>query len=224
MKVLIIEDEEKLAKYLKKGLEEEGITVDVCFSGRDGQSYVELSSNSLDLIILDLLLPDIDGINVCKSIRFQRIKTPILILTAKHTTDEKILGLDAGADDYLTKPFSLQELLARMRALTRRPKTAVVQELKVKNIILNPSKKNVTVGGISIHLTLKEFKLLEHLMQHSNQVISREVIQDKLWGMDFDSMSNVVDVHIKNLRKKIKDNDEFNILETVRGVGYRLNS
>lgn len=223
MKVLIIEDEEKLVHHLKKALEEEGISVEYCLNGRSGQNFIELNHSSIDLIILDLLLPDIDGINLCKGIRYQNISTPILILSAKSTISDKIAGLDAGADDYVSKPFSIKELLSRIRALTRRPSVMLNPEIKIDNLVLDSINKKVTMDNRDVKLTTKEFRLLEYLIKHPNQVISRENILDQLWDLSFDSLSNVIDVHIKNLRKKIGDNDHDKRIETVRGMGYRLN-
>ncbi len=222
MKLLIVEDEEKLAKHLKTGLEQEGYSVDYCLNGLDGQKYIEFNQESLDLILLDLMIPVKNGLDVCKSVRDKNIVLPILILTAKNSTDDKIVGLDAGADDYITKPFSFDELLARIRALLRRPKYSLPVEIKIGNLLLNQSKRKVFSDDKELFLTLKEFNLLEYFMRNPNQVLTREQILDKLWDLDFDSFSNVVDVHVKNLRKKLEILGKYEILETIRGVGYRL--
>ncbi len=221
MRILIVEDEEALAKGLKKGLEKEGYAIDYVTDGETAQRRIEISHKDYDLIILDWTLPKKDGIEVCKNIRSQKIKIPILILTARHDTSDKITALDAGADDYIVKPFSLPELVARVRALLRRPPQALLVELKIQDLTLNTSTRKVLRNGKEISLTVKEFALLEYLMRNPNQVINRTQILDHLWGFDFDSFSNVVDVHIKNLRKKI-NNNRRKILETIRGIGYRV--
>lgn len=222
MKILIVEDQEKLAQLLKKGLETKGYAVDYVLDGEEGQSRIELSHEDYDLVILDLMMPKKNGFEVCRAVRGKNISIPILILTARDSTDDKITALDAGADDYLVKPFSFKELLARVRAILRRPKDSLPAELRIQNITLNPITRKVLCGDNEIDLTLKEFSLLEYLMRHPNQVLNREQILDNLWDFGFDSFSNVVDVHIKNLRKKLKDEDGKKILETVRGVGYRI--
>lgn len=222
MKILIIEDEEKLAKALKEGLEKEGFTADFVLDGEVGQRRIEAYRNDYDLVVLDLMLPKKDGITVLKNIREQNIAIPVLVLTAKDTTDDVVFGLDGGADDYLTKPFSSKEFFSRIRALLRRPSQSLPVELIAGDLTLNSATKKVFRDGKEIPLTLKEFSMLEYLMCHSNQVISREQILFNLWGFDFDTFSNVVDVHIKNLRKKIDRNNRKKILETIRGVGYRI--
>jgi len=222
MKILIVEDEERLAKALKEGLEKEGFAADFVLDGETGQRRIELYHNDYDLVILDLMLPQKNGLTVLKNIRKQNIFIPILVLTAKDTTDDIVAGLDEGADDYLVKPFTFKEFFARIRALLRRPKKSLPVELKVGGLILNTATKKVFRNGKEIQLTLKEFSLLEYLMRHPNQAMSREQILFNLWGFDFDSFSNVVDVHIKNLRKKINRGNQEKLLETVRGVGYRI--
>jgi|SRR3989344_637633 len=222
MRILIIEDEEKLAKLLQKGLAQKGYAVDYVTDGEIGQRRIEMNHQSYDLIILDLMLPKRDGFTVAKNVRAKKIDTPIIILTARDSLEDKVAALDSGADDYLVKPFSFEELMARMRALLRRPETTLPLELKIGNLILNTTTRKVTHQGKNIQLTLKEFCLLEHLMRHPNQVLTREQIIDHLWGFDFDSFSNVIDVHIKNLRKKIEVSDDERPLETVRGLGYRI--
>ncbi len=223
MRILIVEDEEILAKGLKKGLEKEGYAVDYVMDGETAQRRIEISYKDYDLVVLDWMLPKRDGVEVCKNIRSQDIKIPILMLTARPETGDKINALDAGADDYIVKPFSLPELVARIRALLRRPSESLPIELKIQDLTLNASTRKVLRSHKEINLTVKEFSLLEYLMRHPNQVINRTQILDHLWGFDFDSFSNVVDVHIKNLRKKI-NNKRHTILETVRGIGYRVKS
>lgn len=222
MRLLIVEDEEKLAEALKKGLEKQGYAVDLVPDGEAAQRRIEMSHNDYDLVILDLMLPKKDGLDVCKEVRAKGINVPILVLTARDALDYKVSALDLGADDYLVKPFSFEELVARVRALLRRPEQTLPTELKVKDLYLNTATRKVTRNGKEVSLTLKEFSLLEYLMRHPNQVLSREQIWDHLWDFAADSFSNVVDVHVKNLRKKIDDGTHQKLLETIRGVGYRL--
>ena len=222
MKILIIEDNEKLAKSVKKGLEQEGYTVDYLLDGEAGQRRIEANSKDYDLVILDLMLPKRDGLTVCKNWRSQNVLTPIIMLTARDTTEDKIMGLDCGADDYLIKPFSFDELTARIRALLRRPASVMPLELSRHGIILNSVTRVVTYLNIEIPLTLKEYGLLEYFMRHPGQVLTRDQILNSLWDFSFDSFSNIVDVHVKNLRKKFVKNDGNKLFETIHGVGYRL--
>lgn len=224
MKILIVEDQEKLAKLLKKGLESKGYAADYVTDGEAGQNRIELYKDDYDLIIMDIMMPKKNGFEVCRAVRAQNISIPILMLTARDSTDDKISALEGGADDYLVKPFSFKELLARIKAILRRPKNSLIAEIKIRDIALNPSARKVFCGKSEIKLTLKEFSLLEYLMRHPNQVVNREQILDNLWDFGFDSFSNVVDVHIKNLRKKLDDDGKKKILETIRGVGYRMNA
>jgi len=221
MRILIVEDEERLAKSLKKALEKEGFAADYVTNGETGLNRIEICHKDYDLVILDLMLPKKDGLEVCKEVRAKGIKIPILMLTARFDTNNKVTALNVGADDYLVKPFSFEELTARIRALLRRPPQSVQTELKVQDLVLNNATHKVVSNNKEIKLTVKEFALLEYLMRHPNQVINRNQILDHLWGYDFDSFSNVVDVHIKNLRKKI-NNNRRKILETIRGIGYRI--
>ena len=222
MKILIIEDTEKLAKSLKNGLESEGFAVDIVFDGESGQSRIESGSVEYDLVILDWMLPKISGLDVCKNIRKEGINLPVLMLTAKDTIEDKILGLDCGADDYMVKPFSFDELTARVRALLRRPVSVTPLEFERHNIKLNSASRKVTYFDKEIPLTLKEYSLLEYFMRHPGQVLTREQILNSLWDFAFDSFSNIVDVHVKNLRNKFKKNDGKKIFETVHGLGYRF--
>lgn len=223
MKILIVEDEEKLAKSIKKGLEKEGHAADYVLDGESAETRIELYHKDYDLVILDLMLPKVDGLTVCRHIREKNITIPILVLTAKGELHDKISALDEGADDYLVKPFSFEELMARIRALLRRPTEALPVELKLKNLTLNTSTRKAYRNGKEMRLTLKEFNLLEYLMRHPSQALTREQILSNLWDFDFDSFSNVIDVHIKNLRKKIDHGNGQKILETIYGIGYRLN-
>ena len=222
MRILIIEDEEKLAQTLKKGLEKEGYAVDYILEGEAGQRRIEMSHKDYDLVILDLMLPKRDGFEIAKNVRKQDITIPLLVLTARDATGDKVHALDSGADDYLVKPFSFEELLARVRALLRRPEPVLPAELKVRDLTLNPVTRKSYRKNKEIPLTLKEFGLLEYLMRHPGQVVTREQILDHLWDFAFDSFSNVVDVHMKNLRKKIDGDHNEKLLETIRGVGYRI--
>ncbi|MEW5706946.1 MAG: response regulator transcription factor [Actinomycetota bacterium] len=167
-------------------------------------------------------MPEVDGVTLCKHVRAYNIAIPVLMLTAKDDVEDRVLGLDSGADDYLVKPFDFDELSARIRALLRRPTVLLPAELKVKDLVLNPATKKVTRGGKEILLTTKEFGLLEYMMRNAGQVLTREQLLSHLWDFNFDSFSNVVDVHIKNLRKKIDHGKQEKLLETIRGVGYRV--
>ncbi len=222
MKILIIEDDEKLAQMLKTAFKKEGISADYMTDGAEGQTRLELHSEDYSLVILDLMLPGKSGDQICREAREKNISLPILILTAKGGVDNKVSLLDMGADDYLVKPFSFKELLARVRALGRRPKKALPKEIIVADLKLCPGTRKVSRGGKEIKLTLTEFKLLEYFALHPNQVIARDQILDSLWDFGFDSFSNVIDVHIKNLRKKIDQRHSNKLLETVHGVGYRM--
>ncbi|PMQ00871.1 MAG: DNA-binding response regulator [Dictyoglomus sp. NZ13-RE01] len=222
MRILIVEDEKKLALAIKKGLEREGFAVDCAFDGEEAQYFIETGSEDYDLVILDIMLPKKDGIAICKEVRKKGITTPILMLTAKDKIEDKVLGLDSGADDYLVKPFAFDELLARIRALLRRPKQLVPEILKVGDLTLDTSSRRVFKGDKEIFLTSKEFAILEYLMRNVNKIVSREQILAHVWDYDSESFSNVVDVHIKNLRKKIDTENGNKILQTIRGMGYRL--
>jgi DNA-binding response OmpR family regulator len=222
MKVLIIEDEENLAKILKMGLEKEGIAADYVLDGESGQRRIELHSADYDVAITDLTLPKKDGLDICRDIRKNNISIPILVLTGRDTLQDKVTLLDAGADDFLVKPFALAEVLARIRALSRRPKQVLPTEFSVGELRLDPAKMAVTLDGKPLKLTLKEFRLLEYFMRHANQVCSRQDIVDNIWDFNFDSLSNVVDVYINRLRDKIESPSGTTMLETVRGIGYKL--
>jgi DNA-binding response OmpR family regulator len=225
MRILIIEDEEKLAKSLARGLTQSGYAADYLLDGESGGRRIELYHDDYDLIVLDLMLPGKSGFDVCREVRAQGIKIPILILTARDATDDKVKALDCGGDDYLVKPFSFDELLARVRALLRRPTDSLANELRANGIILKLAEREVYRNGKKIGLTLKEFELLQYLMRHPGKVLNREDIYVHLWDFAANSLSNTIDVHMKNLRKKLGDNGEEGneqIVETIRGVGYRL--
>ena len=223
MRILIIEDEERLAELIKRGLEREGYAADAVFDGETGQKRLELYRDDYDAVILDLMLPQISGLEVCKRVRAEGVITPIIILTARDAVEDKIAALDSGADDYLTKPFSFDELSARIRALLRRPTEVVVPAvLNIRNIALDLNTRKVTRDGTLIPLTLKEYSVLEYLMRNPNVVVSRENLYTHLWDFNDNALSNVVDVHIKNLRRKIDEESRNPFIETIRGVGYRL--
>jgi len=222
MKVLLVEDEEKLAQALKRGLELGGYTVDIVADGKKALTRISLHRDDYDVVILDLMLPSMDGHAICREMRAKNITVPVLILTARAETDTKVSLLLSGADDYLVKPFSFAELSARLQALLRRPQTSLPDVLRVDDIDLDPSTRRVSRGGAEVPLTLKEFALLEYFMRHPNQVVNREDLLTHLWDFNYVGFSNVVDVHIKNLRRKLDGPDADGVLETVRGIGYRL--
>lgn len=222
MKVLIVEDEEKLAEALKSGLKYEGFTVDILGDGLRGENRILMCRGDYDVVILDLMLPGKNGFEICKTVRSKGVTLPIIILTARDGTDDKILALNSGADDYLVKPFAFGELLARIRALLRRPRESLPGTLQLGDLVLNPTTREVTRDEKHIDLTLKEFELLQYLMRHPNQVMGREDIFAHLWDFADSSLSNVIDAHIKNLRKKIDEGFPKKLLETIRGVGYTI--
>lgn len=222
MRILVVEDEEKLAKSLKVGLEHNGYAVDTITNGEKAFKRISVNHIDYDLIILDLMLPDMDGLDITKGLRERNITTPILVLTARDETDRKVELLLAGADDYLVKPFSFNELLARIKAIFRRPSTALPNVLSLYDIELDSPAMKVKKDGKPILLTLKEFMLLEHFMRNPGKVINREELLSHLWDFNYSSFSNVVDVHVKNLRKKICWGETEGVLETIRGVGYRF--
>ncbi len=222
MRILIVEDQEKLAKSIQKGLEQEGYAADYVLDGETALRRVEIGHKDYDLIVLDLMLPKKDGFEVCNTIRAHGILTPIIVLTARGAIDDKISALNGGADDYLVKPFLFSELLARINAILRRPDTYIPSELKIQDLVLNTATREVFRAGKKVQLTLKEFSVLEYLMRNMNRVVNREELVDHVWDFNYDGFSNVVDVHIKNLRNKIDTDAHEKILETVRGVGYRV--
>ncbi len=222
MRILIVEDEKKLSSALKRGLEREGYVVELAFDGEEAKFIVENDPITFDLIILDIMLPKIDGITLCKEFRTKGIHIPILMLTAKDKLDDKVLGLDSGADDYLVKPFSYEELLARIRALLRRPKNMFGPILKVRDITVDTLSKRVFVRDKEISLTSKEYAILEYLLRNTNRIVNKEQIIAHVWGYDVDTLSNVVEAHIKNLRKKLRGEKNEDIIETIKGMGYRI--
>ena len=220
MRILLVEDEERIAAFIHKGLREELYTVDVA---RDGAEALDIAlASEDDLIVLDVRLPMRDGISVCRELRAQGNRTPILMLTARDTVDDRVRGLDAGADDYLVKPFAFQELLARLRALARRPPVVQDHTLRVENLTLDTRTHQARRDAQPIDLSAREYRLLELLMRHPGQVLTRTQIAEHIWGYDFDANSNVVDVYIRYLRRKVDDPFEPKLIQTVRGVGYKL--
>jgi len=220
MRILLIEDERRLANVVKKGLMEEGFAVDMAFDGEEGQYLAQ--SEEYDLIILDITLPKVDGITICKELRKKNIKIPILMLTAMATLEEKIIGLDSGADDYITKPFAYLELRSRIHALIRRSKQESSPILKIADLELDPIKHNLTRGGKAITLTPKEFSVLELLLRHKDEVVSRTMIIEHVWDYNFDSMSNVVDVFVAAIRRKVDKNAKVKLIHTLHGIGYKI--
>ena len=222
MKILIVDDEEKLADALARGLTLKGYTTDTLHDGKSALTRLSLHSKDYDLVILDLMLPFVSGTEICKTVRELGVTVPILILTARNEVENKVDLLLSGADDYMVKPFSFEELAARVQVILRRPQETVQQKVNVGGIELNATLRTATKDGVPLTLTLKEFALLEYLMRHPNEVVNREELISHLWDFNYDSFSNVVDVHVKNLRKKLDKRNSPSILETIRGVGYRL--
>ena len=220
MRILVVEDEAKMAAFIKRGLEEEGAVVDISLDGEDG--LFRAKTATYDLVILDITLPLLDGIEVCRRLRQDRIATPVLLLTARDSVDMKVRGLDSGADDYLTKPFAFAELLARMRALRRRDRNEVNLRLQIGDLLLDPLTRRVSRASLPIQLTSKEFALLECFMRHPDQVLSRTVLAEKVWDETFDAFTNVIDVYVNYLRNKIDRNFPIKLIHTVRGAGYVL--
>jgi DNA-binding response OmpR family regulator len=220
MRILVIEDDREIADLLKRGLAEQHYSVDVAFDGEEGE-YLGLT-NDYDLVILDLMLPKKDGRRVCNDLRQQGNQTPILMLTARDTIDDKIQGLDVGADDYMTKPFHFGELLARVRALIRRQSDQKATELRVGDLVLDTARRSVSRGGVPIKLTAKEFALLEYFVMNRDRVLTREMISEHVWDMNFDPQSNVIDSFVRFLRQKVDKGFDRQLIQTVRGVGYKL--
>ncbi|HET8947135.1 MAG TPA: response regulator [Candidatus Polarisedimenticolia bacterium] len=220
MRLLIVEDETRVAGFLKKGFEAEAIAVDVAGDGRDGAALAR--ENDYDVIVLDLTLPGLDGLAVLESIRAAGKKTPVLILSARGAIEDRVRGLDLGADDYLPKPFAFAELLARVRALLRRQTGDALPVLRVDDLTLDLATRRAKRGDREIELTNKEFQLLEYLMRHKNRVLSRVLIIEHIWDMQFDGGTNIVDVVINRLRRKIDDGAAHPLIQTARGVGYVL--
>lgn len=220
MRILLVEDNRRLSDSLRMTLQDDGYVVDVAYDGLEGEELAMMAP--YDIIILDIMLPQKDGVSVCKALRNQRVNTPVLMLTARDALEDRVSGLDSGADDYLVKPFEVDELRARMRALLRRESGSKSPLLKVADLEMDPATHAVQRAGQPIELTSKEFALLEYLMRHPNRLVTREMIQEHLWGYDHVLGSNVVDVYIRRLRRKIDDNSQVKLIETMRGAGYRI--
>ena len=220
MRILLVEDERRIADFIRKGLSECGYAVDVASDGEEALDWPEVAE--FDIIILDVMLPVRDGIEVCRELRRRRVQTPILMLTARDAVEDRVRGLDSGADDYLVKPFAFAELLARLRALARREPSVSGTRLQAGDLTLDTATREVSRQDQSIALTSKEYALLEYLMRHPNQVLTRTMIAEHVWNYDFDNATNVIDVHIRNLRRKIDDPFPRKLIHTVRGAGYRL--
>ena len=220
MRILLVEDNRRLNHSIRTSLIEAGYAVDGAFDGVEGEELAELTP--YDVIILDIMLPLKDGLEVCRDLRSKRVKTPILMLTARDTVEDRVAGLDSGADDYLVKPFAMEELLARLRALLRRESDDKSGQLVLADLVLDPATRYVKRAGKPIELTAKEYALLEYFMRNPNRLITREMAETHIWSYDFQATSNVVDVYIRRLRRKIDDPFEPKLFETVRGAGYRL--
>ncbi|MEJ7653038.1 MAG: two-component system response regulator RppA [Chloroflexia bacterium] len=220
MRILLVEDEHRLSSVVRRGLEEESYAVDVAYDGREGLAMAE--SEEYDLLVLDVMLPGLNGLEITRRLRRRRVSTPILMLTARDAVDDRVAGLDSGADDYLVKPFAFRELLARVRALLRRGDLTKDPVIRVADLELDTVTHNARRSGVEIELTSREFALLEFLMRNPDHVLSRTQIAEHVWNYDFTALSNVVDVYIRNLRRKMDDAYEPKLIQTVRGSGYRL--
>jgi DNA-binding response OmpR family regulator len=220
MRILVVEDERRLASIIKRGLIEEGYAVDAVFDGEEAQYMAE--TTSYDIIILDIMLPKKDGIAVCKDLRSKKINIPILMLTARDSVEDRVKGLDSGADDYVIKPFAFSELLARIRALLRRESLSKTPKIQVGDLLLDTLTREAWRGERKIDLTTKEYSILEYFMSHPNMVITRTMLEENAWDYEYDSMSNIIDVYIRRLRRKIDGDDDDSLIQTVRGAGYRL--
>lgn len=218
MKVLLVEDEEMLNHIIAKRLKVESMTVDQCYNGEDGLDYI--STSSYDVIIMDIMMPKMDGHEVVQQMREEGNKTPVLFLTAKDSLEDKVSGLNLGADDYLVKPFEFDELIARIYALARRGRNQAVEDIMAGPLRLNQKSRSVYLHGKPITLTAKEFDLLFYLASNQNIVLSRQQILDHVWEYDYESYSNLIDVYIKDLRKKVDIDETQKLIQTVRGVGY----
>jgi two-component system copper resistance phosphate regulon response regulator CusR len=221
MRILVAEDERKVASFIRQGLEEEGHAVEVA---DDGETALDLIVNGppYDLVVLDVMLPKRDGFAVLRTMRGRGVRTPVLVLTARDSVTDKVTGLDVGGDDYLTKPFAFDEFLARVRALLRRGSDSRAPTLRVGELTLDPARRDVRRGERRITLTTREYALLEYLMRNAGRVLTRPMITEHVWGLDFDPESNVVDVYVGYLRRKIDAEGERPLLRTVRGAGYTL--
>ncbi len=220
MKVLLVEDDGKIASFVRKGLKEQGFVVDACGNGHEG--YERGAGQAYDVIVLDIMLPGRDGLSVLRSLREQKNTTPVILLTARSALNERVEGLNLGADDYLSKPFYVEELIARIHAVTRRASGEQLNMMQAGDLVLNLITREVTLGKEKIDLTAREFSLLELLMRSPDRVFTRTHILEHVWGYDFDPQTNVVDVYVRRLRSKVDINPGLPFIKTVRGVGYRF--
>ncbi len=221
MRILVVEDERKVASFIRQGLQEEGHTVEVASDGAAALQLL-LEGPPPDLVVLDVMLPRRDGFAVLKTLRERRVETPVLVLTARDSVADKVTGLDLGADDYLTKPFAFEEFLARVRALLRRGSGPRVPRLRLRDLTLDPATREVSRAGRRISLTPREFALLEYFLRNVGRVLTRPMIAQHVWGLDFDSETNIIDVYVGYLRRKIDAEGERPLLHTIRGAGYVL--
>src|ERR1035437_1789733 len=220
MRILVVEDEKQLAELIKRGLVEEGYAVDIALTGEEGE---ELAGDiPYDVILLDIILPGKDGISVCSALREKKVKTPVLMLTSKDTSGDKVKGLDAGADDYLVKPFVFEELYARIRALLRREENLIPQKIVIGDLVIDTITKQVWRGPRYVELTGKEYSILEYLARHPNMIVTRVMLEQHIWNLELDSTSNLVDVFIRKLRRKLDEGDGDSFIQTIKGTGYRL--
>lgn len=222
MRILVVEDSRRLAGIIRRGLLEEGYAVDNAYDGEEAQYMAE--TTPFDLITLDVMLPKKDGVTVCRELRAKNVNIPILMLTAKDGVEDKVTGLDTGADDYLVKPFAFSELLARLRALTRRDVLPRVQKYQVGELSLDPRNREVWRDGHQVDLTAKEFAILEYFMRRPNTVVTRTMLGENVWDYEFDGISNIIDVYIRRIRRKIDKEGQASLIQTVRGAGYRLHA
>jgi DNA-binding response OmpR family regulator len=220
MRILVVEDERRLCSIVKRGLLEEGYAVDTAYEGEEGEYLAE--STPYDLVILDIMLPNKNGIEICRDLRLKQINMPILMLTAKDAVEDRVRGLDAGADDYLVKPFAFNELLARIRALLRRTGSSRSPKLQLGDLVLDTLTREVWRGQRPIELTSKEYTILEYFMRHPNLVITRTMLEEHAWDYEFESTSNIIDVYIQRIRSKIDEAGRDSLIQTVRGAGYRM--
>jgi DNA-binding response OmpR family regulator len=220
MRILVVEDSRRLAGIIRRGLQEEVYTVDNAYDGEEAQYMAE--TTPFDLIILDIMLPKKDGVTVCRELRAKNVSTPILMLTAKDTTEDKVVGLDSGADDYLVKPFAFTELLARVRALLRREALPKTPKLQVGDLAMDMRTREVWRGQRQIELTAKEYSILEYFMRRPNVVVTRTMLGENVWDYEFDGISNIIDVYVRRIRRKIDEDGQGSLIQTLRGAGYRL--
>lgn len=220
MKLLIVEDEKTLNKVISKRLESSGYTVFSCFDGEE--ALQTLMKESFDVVVMDIMMPKLSGIEVLKEMKLKGIETPVLFLTAKDTVEDRVYGLDLGAEDYLVKPFSFEELMARIRVILRSKSNRNTNVLKISDLCLDKMSHTVTRNGNNIVLSSKEFDVLEYLMKHQGEVLSRERIESDVWETEYCGLTNVIDVYIRYLRKKIDDDYDIKLIHTIRGVGYVL--